>query len=207
MVQELPNGFIREPEAGQDHQIFPDRESLTRDAYVVFADTDFSGIYIRKHAGGTTRQDVDGARRAAAAVEGPKGVRYGEVEDLIIDGNAAWGWIEERHNDKGLQAVEYRTVIPYADSVTYTVEFTSAKYNWQTRPDSMRFVATSFAIGKVVWDYPLIGLIAVAGFLLFSFVWNKVRVKSPSTDYSLGRIPPPEEAQSATPNSGENTLP
>jgi hypothetical protein len=192
MVQALPNGFIREPEAGEDHEIFPDRESLMRDAYVVFGDTDFSGIYIRKHPGGTSREEVDEARRAAAAVEGPRGVRYGTLEAVRIDGNGAWGWIEERHDDKGLQSVEYRAVIPYGDSVTYTVEFTSGKYNWTSRPDSMRFIATSFEVGAIEWDYPLIGLIAVGGFLLLSFVWGKVRVKSPSTSYTLSTLPAPE---------------
>jgi hypothetical protein len=192
MVQALPNGFVREPTAGQDHDIFPERESLMRDAYVVFGAMQFSGIYMRKHPGGTTRAGVDEARRAAAAVEGPKGVTYGPVEDIQVDGNAAWGWLEERHDQKGLQSVEYRAVIPYADSVTYTVEFTSAKFTWMSNPDSMRFVATSFAIGKVEWDYPLIAALALGAFLLFSFIWNKVSVKNPSTSYTLHPLPTPK---------------
>jgi len=190
-VQALPGGFIREPEAAQDHEIFPERGVMTRDAYVVFGAMEFSGFYIRKHSGGTTRSAVDDARIAAAAVEAVDGVTYGEVEDVVVDGNAAWGWIEERHDSRGLQSVEYRIVVPYADSVTYTIEFTSAKYNWMSNPDSMRSVATSFAVGKVVWDYQLIGLIAVGGFLVLSFLWNMVKTKNPSTNYSLSQAARP----------------
>ena len=206
MVQALPGGFIREPTAGQDHDIFPNRESLMRDAYVVFADSDFSGIYIRKHPGGTTRAQVDEARSEAEAVEGPNGVRYLEVEDLRVDGNVAWGWIEERHDDKGLQSVEYRAVIPYSDSVTYTVEFTSGKYNWLTRPDSMRFIVTSFEVGKIEWDYPLIGLLTVGALLLLSFAWGKVKPDNQSRNYELHQVPLSERGdQDSTdsPDSGE----
>lgn len=189
MVQALPNGFIREATAAQDHEIFPERSAVTRDAYVVFGDTEFSGIYIRKHAGGTTRQEVEEARDAAAEIEAPKGVRYGEIEDILVDGNTGWGWIEERYDDQGLQAVEYRVVVPYADSVTYTVEFTSAKYNWTSQPDSMRFIATSFTIGKVAWDYPMIALILVGSYLVLSFFWKKFSPMTPSTNYTLHPMP------------------
>lgn len=209
MVQALPNGFIREPTAQQDHEIFPDREAVTKDAYVVFADMEFSGIYIRKHAGGTTRQDIEDARTAAAAVEAPEGVRYGNVEEILVDGNAAWGWMEELHDERGLQSIEYRTVIPYADSVTYTVEFTSAKYNWTSRPDSMRLIATSFAIGKVEWNYPLIGMVLIGGYFLLSFMWNRVKIKNPSTNYTLGQIsrPDPEDESPGTPPDPAETSP
>jgi hypothetical protein len=124
--------------------------------------TDFSGIYIRAHPGTTTRRDVEEARARAAEQEAGRGKRvtFGDVEDAMIDGRASWGWLEEERDDRGLQYVEYRAVIPY-DTITYTVEFATGDPSWKVKPDSMRVAVLSFAYGQTVWNKGLITLLLV----------------------------------------------
>jgi len=200
MVQALPDGFIGEPEAGYQRELFRDR-ILERDAYVVTASTEFSGIYIRKLDGNTMRTDVVAAQEAARASRNDPQVSYGPIEDIRIDGRAAWAWMEETRDPNGLQFVDYRAVVPY-DSISYAIEFVTGDPWWKTRPDSMRAVTQSFAIGRVEWNMPfVIGSVVVLALLLRSFA-GKFGGKVPGQDYNLKTYKKPEKEGEPGPGKG-----
>ena len=197
MVQGLPRGFIGEPEAGHQRELFSDR-ILERDAYVVTAATDFSGIYIRKLRGGTTRADVVAEQAEARTTRADPDVSYGPIEDLRIDDRPAWGWMEETRDAGGLQFMDYRAVVDY-DSVSYAIEFITGDPWWKIRPDSMRAVTQSFAIGRVKWNVGLLAGGAVVGIILLRLVWGRIGAKKPGQDYNLKsyKKPEPDEGSSA----------
>jgi hypothetical protein len=158
--------------------------------------TDFSGIYIRAHPGTTTRRDVEEARARAAEQEAGRGKRvtFGDVEDAMIDGRASWGWLEEERDDRGLQYVEYRAVIPY-DTITYTVEFATGDPSWKVKPDSMRVAVLSFAYGQTVWNKGLITLLLVGTVLGVGLLIRrgKSRLYTQTQDMTLVKFEIPEK--------------
>jgi len=186
MVQGLPNGFIGEPEAGHQRELFSDR-ILERDAYVVTASTDFSGI---------TRADVVAEQEETRASRADPSVSYGPIEDLRIDDRPAWAWMEETRDERGLHNMDYRAVVDY-DSVSYAIEFITGDPWWKTRPDSIRAVTQSFAIGRVKWNVPLLAGSVVIGGILLRLLWERVGGKKPSQNYNLKTYKKPEETDDA----------
>ena len=75
----------------------------------------------------------------------PHKISYGDLEEGRVDGQTAWAWMEV-WRDNGLHEVAYRSVIPY-DSVTYVVDFVTDALKFMSRPDSMRAIVSTFAIG------------------------------------------------------------
>ena len=54
-IQGPPEGCLRKSDVGQDRRMFPDRPSISFDAWIEAQWGEFSGIYINGHAGTTTR--------------------------------------------------------------------------------------------------------------------------------------------------------
>lgn len=176
-IQSPPPGFTRNPDTSQDQRLFPDRPVTHHDAWVRAQWGDFSGIYINAHAGPTSMEAVEEARRAALETRPrrPDQERdFSPVERLTIDGRDAMGWSElVRSDTRGIEYVAYRAVVPY-DTVSYTVEFVSGDPAFKSRPDSLRAIVATFAVGRVEYNIPLILL--VAGALLL--VVNRIRARS-----------------------------
>lgn len=163
-IQSPPPAFTRNPEAADTRVMFPDLPVAHKDAWVEASWGNFSGIFIHGHPGILGPDEVDAARTAAMAARAGERdrVEFGELEMLKVDGRTAWGWGETwRMADGGIRYVAFRAAIPY-DTISYAVEFVSGEPGFKIRPDSLRTIVASFAIGVTTWNLPLIaGLGAV----------------------------------------------
>lgn len=171
-LQTPPDGFLRKADVGQDRRMFPDRPSIFFDAWIESKWGEFSGIYINGHSGTTTRQDVGEAR--ASAIRNP--IKHpwdvGEIETVTIDGRRGWAWMEMWF-ENGLREVRYHVAVPY-DSITYTVDFTTFDPAYKSRPDSIRAIVSSFAVGRTEWNLPALVLSVVGGVLVLLVGWAKL---------------------------------
>ena len=164
-VQTPPPAFTMNREVTQERRMFPDRAVVYHDAWVEASWGDFSGIYINGHPAVLGPDEVEAARRGAMAAAAGKRVQFGELESLQVDGRTAWGWGETWLLDNGgLQYVVFRAAVPY-DTITYAVDFLTGEPGLKARPDSLRTIVASFAVGRTTVNWPLI-LIA-AGVVLF----------------------------------------
>ena len=50
-------------------------------------------------------------------------------------------------------------LVPY-DTISYAVEFLTGDPSLKIRPDSLRTIVASFAIGKATWNVPLLAIMA-----------------------------------------------
>lgn len=169
-IQSPPPAFTRNPEAADTRVMFPELPVVHKDAWVEASWGNFSGIFIHGHPGVLGPDEVDAARTdAMAARAGQRDtVEFGELELLRVDGRAAWGWGETwRMPDGGIRYVAFRVAVPY-DTITYAIEFVSGEPGFKIRPDSLRTIVASFAIGATTWNVPLIvalvGLVLLAGY-------------------------------------------
>ncbi len=164
-IQNPPPAFTMNREATEERPMFPDRAVIYHDAWVEASWGNFSGIYINGHVGTLGSDEVQAARRGAMAAAEGKRVQFGEVESLQVDGRTAWGWGEEwRQDNGGLQYVVFRVAIPY-DTITYAVDFITGEPGLKARPDSLRAIVASFAVGKTTLNWPVI--LIVSGVVLF----------------------------------------
>ena len=192
-IQGITPGFLRNPEVTRDKIMFPDREKVHFDAWVKTNVGDFSGIYITGHPGVTSQAEVEEARERSMAVPTPRKMRYGEIEVGEIDGRTALAWMEV-WEDNGLREVTFRSVIPY-DSITYVVEFLTGDPIFKSRPDSMRAIVATFAIGETEWNMLLIALAVALSLLVFKGVGSRLTSSpySSSENYSLPTFSVEEE--------------
>jgi len=170
-VQEPPTGYAPRADADQARRMFPGHEVMHRDAWVETS-IQSGTIHINGHAGVLDVEDVQAAQDAAMA-SAPVGVVFGGLERLTVDGRQAWGWSERLESlDGRVGWVAFRLAIPY-DTITYAVEFQSSAPELTARPDSVRAVVASFAVGRTRWNLPL--LLAVAAALLLLSWFLRVR--------------------------------
>jgi len=176
-LQEPPRGFFREPDAGQERRMFPEREQLHYDVWVNAAWGDVTTIHINGHPGRVMRSDVQDALEAArAATDEP--VTFSTVQEQIIDGRPAWGWTERLETDKlGLDWIAYRVAVPY-DTITYTVEIRSGDPALKRNPDTLLAIAGTFAVGKTTWNIPLIVIVAALLIVLVQVTRKRSREKA-----------------------------
>lgn len=164
-IQSPPPAFTLRPDTYQEYRMFPDREIIHHDAWVEAAWGNFSGIYINGHAGTVTQSDVEDARNAAMDRIG-RPVDFSGVEALRVDGRTGWGWTELWQTpERGLEYVAYRAVIPY-DTISYAVEFITGEPGLKQRPDSLKAIVASFAVGKTTYNLPLIAVLAGVGLFI-----------------------------------------
>jgi hypothetical protein len=156
--------------------MFPARESVYYDVWVNAAWGDVSTIHINGYPGSLMRADVqDALEDAVATVTEP--VTFSGVQEMTIDGRKSWGWAEQYRTDElGLVWIAYRLAIPY-DTITYTVELTSGDPALKRNPDTLLAMASTFAIGKVTWNLPLIVILAVVLLVAISVLRNRAREK------------------------------
>ncbi|MEQ9398004.1 MAG: hypothetical protein RJQ04_02435 [Longimicrobiales bacterium] len=202
-IQDPPNGFTLNVDADLERRMFPDREVSYHDAWVAAGWGNFSGIYINGHPGVIGAAEVEAARQAALALPArrPDQVRdFSEVERLTIDGREALAWSEMvRSPTQGIEYVAYRAVIPY-DTVTFAVEMISGDPMYKARPDTLRTVVASFAVGEMTINFPL-ALIAAGALLL---VASRVRARSRErairhSSITLKQVPKAKEGEGAKP--------
>jgi len=207
-VQNPPPAFSLNKEATEDRRMFPGRAVIYHDAWVEASWGNFSGIYIDGHPGVLGATEVDQARTVAMQASAGQRVEFGELESLEVDGRTAWGWGETwRLENGGLQYVIFRAAIPY-DTITYAVSFLTGDPGLKIRPDSLRTIVASFAVGKTTWNVPLLAV--VAGVLLL--VGNTARSRSRARaarhrHVPLVTIPKKEPAKPGAPGGGEAPAP
>ncbi len=177
-IQDPPPAFTMKREAVEDRPMFPDRAVVFHEAWVEASWGNFSGIYINGHPGVLGSAEVEGARRAAmAAAEGQR-VAFGEIESLQVDGRTALGWGETwRLENGGLQYVVFRAAIPY-DTITYAVDFLTGEPGLKSRPDSLRTIVASFAVGKTTWNMPLIMVLAGVVLLVGNLARSRAKARA-----------------------------
>jgi len=174
-IQNPPPAFYMNREVTQTRRMFPDHAVIFHEAWVEASWGNFSGIYINGHPGNLDKAAVEAALGKAITDAQGELVEFGPMESLEVDGRTAWGWSETWRMDDGLiRYGVFRAAIPY-DTVTYAVDFLTGDPGIRNRPDSMRTVVASFAVGRTEWNVPL--LLVGAGALLFLLNLWRVRVK------------------------------
>jgi len=199
-IQSPPPAFTMNREAVEELPMFPDRAIVHHDAWVEASWGNFSGIYINGHLGVLGRDEVDGARRQAIAAAAGKRVEFGELESLHVDERTAWGWGETwRLDNGGLQYVVFRAAIPY-DTITYAVDFITGDPGLKIRPDSLRTIVASFAVGKTTWNVPLILIVAGVVLLGVSVLRSRRRARAERhRSIPLVTVPKKEAAKPGAP--------
>lgn len=193
-IQARPPGFTMNPDTYLENRMFPELEAIHHDAWVEASWGNFSGIYINGHAGNLSREWAESAHTAAMTANAGEHREYGEIEELTVDGRASWGWTEWwRLENGGLDYVVYRALIPY-DTISYTVEFLTGDPSLKIRPDSLRTIVASFAIGKTTWNVPLLAVMAGMVLLLGNmFRSRRAAQAARARGITLVRIPKKED--------------
>ena len=156
--------------------MFPAWEAVHYDVWVYAEWGEVSTIHINGYPGTLMRADVQTALEdAIASVTDP--VTFSGVQEMTIDGQTAWGWAERLLTDEGLIWIAYRVAIPY-DTITYTLDLLSGDPALKGKPDTLLAIASTFAIGKVVWDIPLILGIGAVLIILISTARRRARQKA-----------------------------
>jgi hypothetical protein len=211
-IQNPPEAFTIKNDLSQARRMFPERDVLYHAAWVEASWGHFSGIYINGHPGTTQIQDVEDARLAAIDAAREERVEFGALEEIVVDGRPAWGWGEVwRLPNDGVRYAVFRAAVPY-DTVTYAVDFRTGDPIVKFRPDSLRTVVASFAIGKTEWNYPLIAILAGVVLLVGARLRARARarverlrqitlVQVPKRDGERHRMPPPSVPR-MSPGSG-----
>lgn len=177
-IQSPPPAFTLNPEAGDTPIMFPDLPVVHHDAWVEASWGNFSAIYINGHPGALGSLEVDAARSAAMTYRAAEKIEFGELESLQVDGRTAWGWGETWYQDNGgIRYVVFRAAVPY-DTVTYAVEFITGDPGLKVRPDSLRTIVASFAVGRTTWNVPLIAAGALALMILGAFARSRSRERA-----------------------------
>jgi len=201
-IQEPPPAFTMNPQLRQDRPMFPDVAATHHDAWVEASGGNFSGIYITGHPGPLGRADVERAREAAMRAAAGERATFGEVETLTVDGRTAHGWGEEwRLANGGLQYVVFRAAVPY-DTVTYAIDFITGDPGLKIRPDSLRTVVASFAVGEVRANVPL--LLVSAGLTLLilrRFLAGRREAAARARTIPLAKLPPRPPASGSPPQT------
>jgi hypothetical protein len=174
-IQGIPPDFLSKGDVAENWVMFPDREQVHFDAWISTDVSAFSGIYITGYRGATSLSEVEEARQRAMATPTDREMRYDNIEVATVDERTAWAWMEI-WEDNGLQELTFRAVISY-DTITYVVDFMSGDPTFKSRPDSMRAVTASFAIGRNVWNIPALSIGIALALLALAKVGARIRTK------------------------------
>jgi hypothetical protein len=194
-IQHPPPAFTLNPSTQQDRRMFPDREVLYHDAWVEASWGNFSGIYINGHPGALGPEDVDAARAAAIAMATGSLAEFGELETVEVDGRTAWGWTESwRLENGGLAYVVFRAAVPY-DTITYAIDFLTGDPGLKIRPDSLRTIVASFAVGETTANLPLLAVLAAVSLILLHTLRARQRARAEATRTMTLITMPKDEGQ------------
>ncbi len=196
-IQNPPPAFFLQDEAYQQRRMFPEREITYHDAWVETAWGHFSAIYINGHAGTFTEDDVRAAQESAKAAA-LEPVTFGPIETLTIDGRESWGWAERLQTpEKGLDWIAYRAVVPY-DTISYAIELLGGEPGLKGKPDTLKVILSSFAVGRTTYNLPLIAVLAGVGLFVANFVRSRSRERQlRHQSITLKQIPKKKEEDGA----------
>ncbi len=202
-IQEAIPGFLRVPDAGQSYKMFPGREVVHHDAWVNASWGDVSTIHINGHPGPVMRADVQNALEAALEAMADS-VTFSGLQQFVIDGRTGWGWAEQLYTpSRGLIWIGFRVAVPY-DTVTYTVELWSGDPALKRNPDTLVAIASTFGVGTVTWNVPLIVGIAAAALVLIGFLRKRSRERADRLrSITFVKVPKPEEGEKSGEKPGE----
>lgn len=191
-VQNPPVGFLNQPQSYQQYRMFNDHEIVHHDAWIEASSGPYSGIYINGYAGALGEDSVYAAYDRAMALLADS-VTFGPVERMTIDERPAWGWAEHlRTPERGLDWVQYRVAVSY-DSITYALEFYGGDPAIKAKPDSLKVILASFAIGKTTYNLPLIAVLVGATLLLLNVMRGRAQARARRhQSISLKQIPKEE---------------
>ncbi len=125
----------------------PKRQKIQQMAYAPPGGNEptFSGeIIITEYEGVATRAEAEEARDGYA--KRYKSEQYGPVEDFRVDERPAWGWTETSFYKGKVDSMQLTLIVPY-ETMTYSIEFSARKPEWQNI-EYLRSVATSFELPK-----------------------------------------------------------
>ena len=180
-IQEPPPAFTMNASTYQERRMFPGRDVVHHDAWVEASWGNFSGIYINGHPGAIARSDVVAAREEAIQAATGRRAEFGEIEEILLDGRTGWGWGENwREDNGGLEFVVFRAAVPY-DTISYAIDFLTGDPSLKSRPDSLRTVVASFAVGRTTVNVPLLAIGAGATLLLLSMHRKRARARTEAT--------------------------
>jgi hypothetical protein len=204
-IQSPPPAFTMKNDVSQERRMFPARDVAYHAAWIEASWGNFSGIYINGHGGPTGIEEVETARLAAIEAARDERVEFGELEEIEVDGRRAWGWGEVwRLPNDGIRYVVFRAAVPY-DTVTYAVDFLTGDPMLKSRPDSLRTIVESFAVGRIEWNYPLIAVVVGIVVLVGARLRARARARANrSRHVTLVRLPTKEspERRAAPPGPG-----
>lgn len=173
-LQAPPDGFILRPTARAERSMFAHLPELHHDAWVQ-PQPPYSAIYINGYAGTLTLDDVLAAQDSARTHATNAQIQFGAVEPLRIDDREAWAWEERGPGSAGSRLLAYRVMVPY-DTISYAVEVSTEDPALTAgAPESLRTVVSTFAVGEVVYDWPLIAVGAGLLALLLYVLWQRSR--------------------------------
>lgn len=165
-LQDPPRGYLLQPNPDAPRSMFAYLPAVYHDAWVQSLPP-YSTIHINGIAGTLSLEDVLAAQDSLRARPHDPDISFGAVEPLSIDGRDAWGW-EERIDTptRGIPWVAYRSMVPY-DTISYSIEVSTEDPLLKAQaPDTLRAIVSTFAVGEVAYDWPLI--LVGAGLLLFA---------------------------------------
>jgi hypothetical protein len=176
-LQDVPAGFLFTANAQTGVNVFPDRDVLSRGAWLGDIETfePQSEISITRFSGNTTIEEAESARDIQASRYGnPSSIDYGRVATVMIDERAGFAWMETRYDENNaVRSLDYTAVIPY-DTVTYVVEFNTSRAH-RLHPDSLTRVVHSWGRGEteVLWGTILVAVAVLGSLTMLLFFWTR----------------------------------
>jgi hypothetical protein len=176
-LRDVPPGFLFTANANTGVSAFPDRDVLGRGVWLGDIETfePQSEIYITRYSGNITSDEAEAARDVQAGRYGnPSSIDYGRVATVMIDERAAFAWMETRYDEHdAVRSLAYTAVIPY-DTVTYVVEFNTARAH-RLHPDSVTRIVHSWGRGEteVRWGTILFAVAVLGGLAMLLVFWTR----------------------------------
>lgn len=163
-VKKAPDGFGYLSSLESARPVLPGRTKVSQSGYIDNGEPP-EMIVLTRYSGTTTQAEAQAARDETESRYG-RGGGYGPLEELEIDGQAAWGWtIEQRDSKNGtLWSREFTAVVPYEDE-TWAIEYASHREpDWEA--EKLRTVVASFTVvrrgGTDLAIYTVLAAIALA---------------------------------------------
>lgn len=135
-----PEGFVYDGNAEAARLVLPDREKVRQRGYGTMTEP-HNSIMITEYAGATSDEEILAAREASR--KRYSYLKYGEVEELVIDKRPALGWTESQFVGGELASIEYVAVVSYEEA-TYSVEFYASQLKYQNKAYQKEIVSTFF---------------------------------------------------------------
>jgi hypothetical protein len=155
-VSRVPEGFLFDANASAARLVFPEKSMIDQRGYFTLRDDDHCSIMITEYQGAATCDEATAARDRAAREYGYQD--YGPVEELVIDGQPAWGWLITQHGKDSVSSYNYTAVVPYEEEgLTYTVEYYASNPRFRD-PEAQKEIVQRFEVKRAGVSYGYVGL-------------------------------------------------